>query len=417
MQIKPIYLYMLPLLLAAAGCVAGAPPGEAHDDGHHHTDGEATEVVLSQAQIETVGIRLGSMERREMADALQATGVIEADPQGEAVASARLPGTLSRICVAVGQKVSAGQAVAYVNAPELVELRTQRREAEQEVAAARRELERQEALAAQGAGVRKNLDAARSALTLAETRLGGADARLRAYGATQGDMLTVAAPISGTVTAVEAAIGEYADAQSPIVRIVNNSGVYCRLDVLEKDLGRVSPGLPVALRLTNDPSVEFSGTVKDVAPALDAQTRTVGVVVGLDRPGTGDAILLPGMAVTAQVSARGEAVDALPEGAVVSAGGKHYIFVLEEEPDGESHEGHAHEGHDHDGDHDHEGEGHSHEGEGGMHFRKVEVVTGITAFGYTAVKPLEPLAADARIVVAGAFYLNSMTSDHGEHNH
>lgn len=384
------------LTILTAGCKSsGHSEGEdAHAHGHSHEEGESMEVELTQAQMDAVGIRLGSMETREMSDDFHATGVLEVDPKNEALVSSRLPGSIVRLCVTAGQKISAGQVVAYVDAPDLAILRQDYLLARQEAQAATVEYERQQALASQGAGIRRNLDSARSALTQAEIRLQGAERRIRDYGvAPEGGnspLYPVKSEISGTVVFVEASIGSFADMQTPIARVVNNNAVFCSLQILEKDINSIKTGMRVEMSLTNDPSLTFRGSIADITPVIGEQNRAIPVKVVLDGDRSG-LNLIPGMAVTANIISGGNAVEALPEAAVVSSEGKNYIFMLEDQHD-----------------------------EGGVktyHFEKREVITGIISNGYVAVTPLEPLPEDASIVVAGAFYLNSMTSDHGEHNH
>jgi cobalt-zinc-cadmium efflux system membrane fusion protein len=95
------------------------------------------------------------------------------------------------------------------------------------------------------------------------------------------------------------------------------------------------------------------------------------------------------MAVTALINTDSQEVDALPDEAVVTSGGKSYIFVLQGSNKNES-----------------EKENYN--------FVRTEVVEGIKALGYTQIIPIEPLPESAIIAVANAFYLNSMASDHGE---
>lgn len=388
---KILFLLLSPFLLFLS-CSSETTKTEEHE---HEHGGESLEAELTQAQMDAVGIRLGFMEKRNMADIISATGVLEVSPQAEAVVSAKLPGTVSRILVTPGQKVSAGQIVAYVDAPQLLSLRQEYLTARQEVEAAQKEYERQKALSAQGAGVKRNLDNAISTLSIAQVNEKSIAAQLRGYGVSpEGDLASAAYPvkadISGTVTEVGATIGAFADMQFPIARIVNNNAIYCSLQILEKDIRSIAPGMDVEMRLTNDPSLTFSGKVSEVNPVLDGASRTIPVRVTIDGDKS-EVQLIPGMAVSAQISGGGEETDALPEGAIVSSGGKNYIFVLEDV--------------------------HEEDGDKAYHFEKREVAVGLTSFGYTAVTPLEPLDKDAQIVVAGAFYLNSASSSHGEHSH
>lgn len=383
------------ILTIAIGVMLSACNGQGttatHEEGEdHHREGETIELTL--AQMEAVGIKIGTMERRAMSATVETSGSLEVAPANRALVSPGLPGTVTRLLVVPGQRVSRGEIVAYIDAPEVLALRREYAESMQAMENARRELERQEALAARGAGVRRNLENARSEFMMAETAVKNVGARMGAYGVSgaggESGSYPVKAEIGGTVVSVNATIGSYADRQSPVAEIVNNEAVYCMIRLSERYAGVVKPGMETEMRLTSDPSVRFTGKVADVTPALDPQTRTLPVKVDITAPAPD---LIPGMAVSAMIEETGEETDALPEGAVVSSGGKSYIFVLEDS--------------------------HEEDGETAYHFEKREVVAGRPSFGYVGIRPLEPLESDVKIVTAGAFYLNSMSTEHGEHNH
>ena len=50
----------------------------------------------------------------------------------------------------------------------------------------------------------------------------------------------------------------------------------------------------------------------------------------------------------------------------------------------------------------------------GLHFKKVEVVTGITELDFVEVLVVGELPKDAKVVIKGAFYLLSKMSGGGE---
>ena len=390
--------YILSFLLLSLSIVSCSTSGQDEKDGHghghdHKHGGEMSEVELTQAQINAVGIQLGTMEKRNMANSIPASGTLMVTPQNEAVVTSRLSGIISNICVVEGQKVSAGQVVAYVDAPEIISLRQEYAIAKQELESASTEYKRQQALSAQGAGIKKNLDSARSLLNLAEIKLQSCKDRMESYGVSpegHSSSVSVKSPIAGIVVSLSGTIGSFADMQLPIATIVNNDAIYCQLRLLEKDMGTVRPGMEVNMQLTNDPAQTFRGRIQEITPSIDPALRSVPVRVSIEGNKTG-LTLTPGMAVTAQISGEGEESDVLPEEAVVSASGKSYIFVLEDT--------------------------HTENGSKNYHFEKIEVIKDITYMGYIAVTPLQPLSPDAQIVTKGAFYLNSMSSDHGEHNH
>ena len=69
------------------------------------------------------------------------------------------------------------------------------------------------------------------------------------------------APISGTVSDMQASLGSYADMQTPLMKIRNNHAVECDLNVFEKDIAKVKVGDQVLVSLTNQPGVNVSGRV------------------------------------------------------------------------------------------------------------------------------------------------------------
>ena len=50
-----------------------------------------------------------------------------------------------------------------------------------------------------------------------------------------------------------------------------------------------------------------------------------------------------------------------------------------------------------------------------IHFQAIEVVPGTTDLGYTEIKLVETIPADAKIVIKGAFYLLATSKGGGEH--
>ena len=126
--------------------------------------------------------------------------------------------------------------------------------------------------------------------------------------------------------------------------------------------------------------------------------------------------LISGMYVSANISIKNATVPALPKDAVVKNGDKYFVYIQEEHEEkatAKKPEAHAHK----------EGEAHSEEtageeeGHNEIHFKAIEVVPGTTDLGYTEVKFVEEIPADAKIVTKGAFYLLSASKGCGEHDH
>ena len=163
-----------------------------------------------------------------------------------------------------------------------------------------------------------------------------------------------------------------------LMDIVNDLKMHCDIMVYEKDIDRVQAGQTVDMTLTNRPDVHIRGVVYGTNSSFVNEAKAIKAHVRItDR---GGAKLMPGATVNALVNLSTQNVDALPDDAVVDAGGKKYIFVQTGVRDG-----------------------------GKTHlFEQVEVSVGESELGYTHVMPLQPLPVGAMVVRRNAFYILSM---------
>lgn len=367
-------------------------------DGHSHSHESTDEVHISRAQTDIVGIRFDTPSYTEIATTLRCPGRLAVSPASEAAVTPLMPGVVTRILVKQGDNVIAGHPVAEIENPEAVALQQQYLQAVERLGLAQKELSRQQALAEQGAGIAKNLQAATADCSIASTEVYGLGVRLRMAGINPSNVtassivrtMTVSAPISGKVSDIAVSTGTYADGTSPIMKILDASGIYCIANVFEKDLSLIATGEEATVALINNPAVTMRGTIMAVSPSVDPATKAVEVRVDLSGLPS-DVSLLPGMGVTARLNTGRHRELTLPSDAVITEGGKSYVFVVEDEADDE------------------------------LHLVKTPVTTGVSADGLISIIPSSdgglPLTTETRVAVEGTFYISSMASDHGEHNH
>ncbi len=363
----------------------------ATDAEEHHTE----EVQLTQAQMNTVGITLGHVEKKKLGSAIRANGELRLNPQDKADVTSLVGGIVRKISVVEGQQVRAGQPLAYIENMEIVEMQKNYLVAAKEKEVAQLELQRQRKLSAQGAGVEKTLQQAEANYATIQASYTGLYHQLTQIGISprqvaQGKIVSqvpVRAAISGVLQQISVSTGTYVDATTPLMRIANNSAVYAALNVFERDVTEVQVGQDVDFTITNSPGTRAKGKVSRVNRSLDPKTKALSVHVKITSPDVSK--LIAGMYVTGLIHTGQKEVTALPDGAIVSAEGKKFVFLM----DGKQTEGN----------------------EQHFHFRRVEVVTGVSEMGYTQVDFINPVDEKAMVVTSHAFYLASMSADHGEH--
>lgn len=379
-------------MLSCAGSVSDnhVEDSQAH---HHDEDGE---IEITEKQMTTVGIELGHVEKREIGTGLMANGTLTVSPQDMAEISPMFAGLVSNICVVEGSYVQQGDVLAYIENMDITTYQHDYQLALEDLSLARSEKERQDKLAAEGAGIRKNLEMARVAYNSALSRSESLARRLKQIGISpeavaSGEITEAVAlksPVSGIISKIFAVRGSYADMSTPIMTVTDNRKIYAVLRIYEKDVDKVESGQRVDMSLTNG-AMSIEGTVADINRSIDPETKGIDVKVVLDEINVAN--IIPGMAVTAFIRSGLAQTDALPEDAVIASGGKTVIYVLEDM--------------------------HEEDGQNTYHFEPVEVIAGNRQNGYVEIKPVDDLDEDAVIVVKRAFYLASMAADHGEHNH
>lgn len=349
-------------------------------------------IPLSEKQVKAVDLKMGEAQEREMDAMLHVNGSLVLRAQDMGNVSSLMGGIVKNVYVKEGQMVSRGQVVATIENTDVVTLQREYYTAYKESEMARLELDRQKTLASAGAGIKKTLQMSEKNYKVAQANLLGTGRQLQQMGIStkqvaKGKFTTVfplRAPISGTVSDMQASLGSYADMQTPLMKIRNNHAVECDLNVFEKDIAKVKIGDQVLVSLTNQPGVNVSGRVYGMNQYLNKGTKSVAVHVKLDAKR--GAKLFEGMYVSGQIATGRQLCMTLPDKAIVSADGKQYVFALNQQ----------------------------HSKGGTYSFSRHEVTTGVSNNGYTEVALCKHLKKGQKIVTDNAFYLASLTGDHGE---
>lgn len=114
----------------------------------------------------------------------------------------------------------------------------------------------------------------------------------------------ITSPIDGVIAGKTLEKGDMASPAQPLCQVLDISKLKVELRIVERDVRKVRVGQAVQLRLDAYPEQTFTGTVTNVLPYLDAQTRTNTVEVTLDNPAdskTGQRQLKPGMFGRAEI--------------------------------------------------------------------------------------------------------------------
>jgi len=138
-------------------------------------------------------------------------------------------------------------------------------------------------------------------------------------------VVTVSAPISGTVVERSVVLGEAVEPNKHLFHIVDLSKVIVEGDVFESDVSKVKLGQNARIRLDAYPDRVFSGTVSFVASQLDPQKRTLHLWVSVDNK---EGLLKPELfARVALVVEHSREALTVPVEAIIDDGAEKFVFV------------------------------------------------------------------------------------------
>lgn len=227
-------------------------------------------------------VTITPVERTDIRSALAVTGTISALPNQDVKVSSLVPGRIARLMVAEGDQVRQDQVVAQI---EDRSYRDQLQQAEAAVEQAQANLEnaglnrdRNETLFKRGIAARKDVEDARTQMSVSQAALSQAQAQL-ALARLQLARTQARSPLSGTVVRRFMSGGEQVDgtAAQPLFEVANLRQAELYGNVPASYLGRIRVG--ETLNITTDafPGRTFAGRVVAISPAVDSATN-VGLV-------------------------------------------------------------------------------------------------------------------------------------------
>jgi Cu(I)/Ag(I) efflux system membrane fusion protein len=141
-------------------------------------------------------------------------------------------------------------------------------------------------------------------------------------------VVTLYAPVSGTITSRNVSHGERIESATSLLDIADLTAVWVLADVYESELPFVRDGQEARITLSYLPGRSYRGRVSLVSPLVDATTRTVKVRVELNNP---DLVLRPGMFADVEIDSDLGPRLAVPKDAVMRTGTRDIVFVKPKE--------------------------------------------------------------------------------------
>lgn len=380
--------------------------GEEHTHDHAHEGASETssesmaehgveEIHLTQAQIDATSITLGDFSEIKINDFIKASGTLGLPPNAYSSVSAKANGFIKNSNKYVeGSYVEKGVVMAYLENPDFIQQQQKYLEVTAELTFLKQELERQQTLVNEDAGVVKNVQKLQAEVDMKTATQKGIDRQLKYLGINVSNLtsdniverITIRAPMTGYITSIAMHNGMYVQPEMELMEIVTDEHLHLELDVFEKDIALLKEDQEISYTVPAMGTEVYKGEVHVIGREFNTDNKTIRIHGHLEKERPR---FIKDLFIEAKIWLNNQTVQAVPEGAILRNGGSSFIFVSN-----------------------------NIEKEGEITFNAIEIIPGTTDKGFTSIKLVESVPEGMKIVTAGAYYVYAQSQlGEGGHEH
>jgi membrane fusion protein, heavy metal efflux system len=256
--------------------------------------------------------------------------IVESDPTRTAAVLPPLGGRVVEIKVALGDRVRKGQVLAVIDSPDLGQAYDDNDKAADAHRLSQKNLARQEEQFKLGTLSSRDLDQARSDDAQAAAEYARTQARLKTLEVpeerhTHATSMSVAAPVAGSVTALNIATGTMInDTTQPIMTVADLSTVWVTAMVPEKDVAAVAKNQDAEVAVSAYPGKVMHGKVLFVGDVIEPDSRRDKLRIAFPNA---DVSLKPNMFATVTLIREQQTRVVLPTSALLMNNDRTSVFV------------------------------------------------------------------------------------------
>ncbi|MDP5077070.1 MAG: efflux RND transporter periplasmic adaptor subunit, partial [Nonlabens sp.] len=312
--------------------------GDKTTDSQNEETAQETEtsdfITITQAQFDQSDMKLDSLEDKEFPVVVSCTGTIDVPPENRAVVNATMGGYIKTTPLLIGDKVRKGQVLVTIENPEFVTLQQNYMETYEQLAYLKMAYNNQQTMKTENITSQKSYLKAESDYKSTLARHNGLEKQLQLLHISASSVragrissvVSVYAPISGSITSINVTKGTYVSPATAILEIIDNDHIHLELSVFEKDIMKVKKEQRINFKIPEASTQNYQGYVRLVGTTIN-QNRTITVHGHLDNEA--DNQFLVGMFVEAGIVVDNAFAKAIPQEAVVQLGEAYYVLILE----------------------------------------------------------------------------------------
>lgn len=283
------------------------------------------EISIHDIYIKSAGIKVEQVRAGKVTGEILAPAIVAPIPGAEATVIARAAGTITKINKRLGDDVRAGETIAWVDSLEATRMTAERSTAITKLELAKKVFARESALFEKGVTPRQEMEAAQSALAVAEAESSRAAMILKtANVGSDGRTVSVISPVSGKVTSESAIVGAFVQPDAELFKVANHDNIQIEAYITASDLTQIKAGDSATIFSRNGAKV--TAKVRSITPSVSGtnQTATAVLIPEDDAPSL---VLGEGVQVRLHAATTNENDFIVPEDAVQNLEGRDVVFI------------------------------------------------------------------------------------------
>lgn len=242
-------------------------------------------VILPDSSNIKAKIKIGFATRETYSYQFYSAAKLTAIPTKYAEIASPFEGRIIRSFCKLGQNVNPGTPLFSISSSDFTDAQKLFLQAKQQYLLAGKDYNRQQDLLANGVGVQKEVEAAKTNYEITKSELGKAQSSIRIFGEDAnkmifGEPLIVRSPINGRVITNDIVVGKYVtDNSNAIITIAELSPIWIAATVKEKDIRFVHEGDIADADVVSYPGETFRGKVVHIEERVSEDTRAINVLI------------------------------------------------------------------------------------------------------------------------------------------
>lgn len=296
--------------------------------------GNENMVTLSEAQLNSAKISVGTLEQKTISTTIKVNGKIDVPPQNMVSVSMPLGGYLKTTKLLPGMHINKGEVIATMDDQQYIQLQQEYLTTKSKLAYTEAEYERQKELNQSKASSDKVLQQTQMEYNTQKITLRSLAEKLKLININPAAInennisksVNIYAPINGFVSKVNVNIGKYVNPADVLFELVNPTDIHLNLHIFEQDLDKLYIGQKLIAYSNNKPNEKHPCEIILISKDISAEHYAEVHCHFEDY----DKSLIPGMYMNAEIELHNDNLPVLPEDALVNFEGKHFVFIARE---------------------------------------------------------------------------------------